>query len=159
MIKDSKNEAVIFDIQGFSVHDGPGGRTLAFFKGCPLRCYWCCNPESQLMQSQLMYRQSNCVDCYGCVGRHICPKDAISVVKLGEHVRHDRSICDHCENIVCADQCYHEALKIAGKVYTIDEIMKRLERERRFWGPGGGVTLGGGEVSMQYQFAAELLRR
>ena len=156
----SNNEAVIFDIQGFSVHDGPGGRTLIFFKGCPLKCYWCCNPESQQLQPQLMYRVSNCVDCYGCVGRNICPHNAISLPKQkGEHVSFDRNKCDSCETIECSENCYHEALKTAGKVYTIEEIMHRIERESRFWGPGGGVTLGGGEVAVQYKFAAELLRR
>lgn len=156
---DPKNEAVIFDIQGFSVHDGPGGRTLVFFKGCPLRCYWCCNPESQIMQPQLMYRHSNCLKCYGCIGRNICPNGAISLKNPGDYVVQDRSICDHCKTIECADKCYHEALKVAGKIYTIDDVMRRLERERSFWGPNGGVTLGGGEVTMQWQFASELLRR
>lgn len=157
---DSKTQAVIFDIQGFSVHDGPGGRTLVFFKGCPLKCYWCCNPESQLMAPQLMYRHSSCVNCYSCIQRKICPENAMSLPdKKGDYIRIDRNICDKCENLSCADLCYHDALQKAGKVYTVDDIMKRLTRESRFWGPGGGVTLGGGEATMQYKFAAELLSR
>lgn len=157
---DPKNEAVLFDIQGFSVHDGPGGRTTVFFKGCPLSCYWCCNPESQQLAPQLMYRHSSCVHCFGCVGRGVCPHGAMSLPQSPEDfVQIDRGICARCPEPVCAPQCWHDALQVAGRVYTVDEVMKRLERERRFWGPGGGVTLSGGEMAMQSQFAAELLRR
>ena len=155
---DPKKEAVIFDIQGFSVHDGPGGRTLVFFKGCPLRCYWCCNPEGQIFKSQLMYRRTNCQRCYGCVER-ACIKKAISVQNAGDYITINRSVCEECDNLECADKCYNDALKIAGRVYTIDELMHRVDRDRHYWGEGGGVTLGGGEMAMQYQFVSEFLYR
>lgn len=151
-----ENEAIIFDIQGFSVHDGPGARTLVFFKGCPLRCYWCCNPESQIMPPQLIYQRSNCVKCYRCV-KHACAKGAISIGNREDYVNINRDICKDCQDLSCIKECYHNALKQAGKKYTLDELMHKIERDRRFWGGRGGVTLGGGEMIVQYRFAANFL--
>lgn len=150
-------KATIFDIQGFSVHDGPGARTLVFFKGCPLSCFWCCNPESQRSAVELMYRRSNCVGCHGCIGRKACPSSAISAPRPGEFVTIDRARCKECSEPVCVKGCYQNALLTAGTVYTLDALMQRIERDRRFWGGQGGVTLGGGEVMLQHAFAAALL--
>lgn len=157
-MKNSKEYALIFDIQGFSVHDGPGGRTLIFFKGCPLRCTWCCNPEGENPYREVMYRNSKCQKCYHCVGK--CPQKAISIDKSTGSILFDRMICKECDTFDCVEACYNSALAIAGKDYmTIDEVMNKIERDRRFWGKEGGVTLGGGEVMQQYKFAARLLER
>ena len=156
---DPENEAMIFDIQGFSVHDGPGSRTLVFFKGCPLQCYWCCNPESLKMHREIMYRRSKCDKCHACIERKICPYDAISAECPDSYITIDRSKCLTCEEMPCVTGCYHDALAVAGKVYTLDELVRRIERDARYWGDGGGVTVGGGEIAMQYRFVANFLRR
>ena len=157
---DWDNEAVIFDIQGFSVHDGPGGRTLVFFKGCPLHCYWCCNPESQRMEPELMYRRTSCVGCHKCIGRGICPHGAISAdPEPGSYVTLDRNRCRDCSDMPCVEGCYNDALRVAGKVHRLDDLVRRVERDSRYWGPGGGVTLGGGEMAMQWRFAARFLEQ
>jgi pyruvate formate lyase activating enzyme len=149
------NECVYFDIQGFSVHDGPGARSLVFLKGCPLRCYWCCNPEGQETYCQVMYRRSNCLKCYRCVNN--CPKGAISVESIGDYVTIDRKKCNDCKDQDCVEGCYNGALGRAGKIITLNQLMIKIERDRRFWGAGGGITLGGGEMMHQYKFAARLL--
>ncbi|MDO5045039.1 MAG: glycyl-radical enzyme activating protein [Coriobacteriia bacterium] len=156
---DPENEAVIFDIQGFSVHDGPGARTLVFFKGCSLHCFWCSNPESLNMKPEIMYRRTKCVKCHQCIGRHICPYDAISAEGPDTFVTIDRSKCAQCEDLPCVEECYHDALGIAGEVYTLDELMKRIQRDMPYWGDGGGVTVGGGEIAVQHRFVANFLKR
>jgi glycyl-radical enzyme activating protein len=106
-----------------------------------------------------MYRRSNCLRCHGCIERGICGQGAISAKSGGEYIVIDRSACEKCEEITCAEQCYHDALKIAGEVYTLGQLMLRVERDARYWGAEGGVTLSGGEMAMQHQFAAEFLQR
>ena len=150
-----RDEAIIFDIQGFSVHDGPGGRTLVFFKGCPLRCTWCCNPEGLDDSPSVMYRSSRCKRCYNCVAS--CPNKAVSVSDENGFVVMDRKICSNCTTYECVEDCYYQALSIAGKRMNLQQLLYKLERDRRFWGRKGGVTLGGGEVMLQYAFAARLL--
>ncbi|MDR3670822.1 MAG: glycyl-radical enzyme activating protein [Holophaga sp.] len=149
-------EAIIFDVQGYSVHDGPGARTLVFFKGCPLNCYWCCNPESWSLRPQLLYRRTQCVQCYRCV-EHACPRNAISLGGPGGYVTIARETCNACDDLSCTAECYHDALKQAGRKYTLDELMQKIERDRRFWGGRGGVTVSGGEMAVQYRFVANLL--
>lgn len=153
----NNERARIFDIQGFSVHDGPGGRTLIFFKGCPLRCVWCCNPEGVNPYREVMYKSLQCQKCYNCVGK--CSQKAISINGSTGLILFDRSICKECDTFECVEACYNGALGITGKDYSIDELMHKIERDRRFWGKGGGVTLGGGEVLQQYKFASRLLER
>ncbi len=154
-MKRDENEAVIFDIQGFSVHDGPGGRTLVFFKGCPLKCKWCCNPEGIDWGCSLMYRSSRCKRCHNCVAS--CPYKAITVSDESGLIEIDRQSCKGCTTHECVANCYYQALSLAGKRITLQQLLHKLERDRRFWGRGGGVTLGGGEVMGQYEFAARLL--
>ena len=153
----TEDRALIFDIQGFSVHDGPGGRTLVFFKGCPLRCTWCCNPEGEEQYKEVMYRQSKCEKCYDCVDN--CQDNSISIGKDNGFIAIDRTKCKHCITLECVNACYNGALGIAGKYVTLDELMTKIERDRRFWGINGGLTLGGGEVMLQYKFAARLLEK
>lgn len=134
----------VFNIQKFSVHDGNGIRTSIFFKGCPLSCLWCHNPESQRYQKELMFFHDRCTACGSCV-RH-CPKGANSIVD-GKLVM-DREKCFACG--VCTDWCLNNAREIAGKDYTIQELVKEAEKDRMFYeDSGGGITLSGGEVMVQ----------
>lgn len=155
-MKTNEDVALIFDIQGFSVHDGPGGRTLIFFKGCPLHCTWCSNPEGECRNREVMFREDSCKQCYNCVEQ--CPQKAITVTSNGK-ITFDRASCQQCESLECVEYCYDSALGIAGKYYTQQELIRKIERDRRFWGSGGGITLGGGEVMSQYKFAARFLEQ
>lgn len=160
--------ATIFDIQGFSVQDGPGIRTTVFFKGCPLHCPWCHSPESQAFYPQLSFMNQKCAGTAHCKDRCInaCPKNAISYGKLrqnakGEEIQLitvDRDLCDNCGK--CADKCIVEALFMSGKEYTVDEVLDIVMRDVSFYKEsGGGVTISGGECMSQPEFALELLKR
>jgi len=150
---------IIFDIQGFSLHDGPGCRTLVFLSGCPLRCGWCANPEGQLLRRRLMYHAQRCqAVAYHCI--EACPYGAIHVNPVGTPpLIFDRSLCDRCEGMECVQACLHEALKIAGCAYTVDELMRILIRDQGFWGDQGGVTFSGGEPLCQPEFILAVLER
>ncbi|UCD57215.1 MAG: glycyl-radical enzyme activating protein [Candidatus Hydrogenedentota bacterium] len=146
------NKATIFDIQRYSVHDGPGIRTLVFFKGCPLRCKWCQNPESLDRDPEIAFFSSKCIGCGEC-GK-ACPKEAI-VFEDGERIR--RSKCDRCGK--CADVCYAEALTVIGKEYDVRTLLDVVERDRPFYEQsGGGVTVSGGEPTVQLEFLLDFLR-
>lgn len=154
----SDTTGTVFNIQRYSIHDGGGIRTLVFLKGCPLRCKWCSNPESQRSAPQLGYIESRCVgvkDCGApCVGS--CPVDAIKLNESGKAVV-DRAECDACGK--CAAACAKGALKIVGRAMTVAQVMAEVEKDRPFYRrSGGGITLGGGEPLAQYKFAAELLQ-
>ncbi len=145
----------IFDIQRFSVHDGPGIRTTVFFKGCPLRCAWCANPESQERLPQLLLRDSRCTACGRCLPA--CPERAIRITKDGRRWI-DWKKCTQC--IRCVTACETGALSISGREATIGEILNEVERDRAFYeASGGGVTLSGGEPLLQPEFAVRLMAR
>lgn len=149
MIKEKRG--MIFDLQRFSVHDGPGIRTLVFFKGCPLRCEWCCNPESQNFNKQLMVISGNCIGCRMC--ESVCPERAITFTP---DVTIDREKCTNCGK--CTSVCFSKALTMTGKEMTVEEIIRELRKDTiHFRKSNGGVTLSGGEVLVQPDFAAELL--
>ena len=148
----------VFNIQRYSIHDGAGIRTLVFLKGCPLRCLWCCNPESQKSQTELGFIESRCVgsDICGAPCVSVCPLKAIHLSGQGK-LAIDRGACDACGK--CATACGKDALKVVGQEMTVDEAMAEVEKDRPFYRrSGGGVTLGGGEPLMQHRFTAELLK-
>jgi pyruvate formate lyase activating enzyme len=148
----------VFNIQRYSIHDGGGIRTLVFLKGCPLRCVWCCNPESQRSEPELGFIESRCVGESACGAPclSICPIGAIHLNGLGKPVI-DRKVCDACGK--CAEACGEDALKIVGREMTVDEVLAEVEKDRAFYRrSGGGMTLGGGEPLAQHGFAAELLK-
>lgn len=154
-------EGVVFDIQGYSVHDGPGCRTLVFLKGCPLRCQWCANPEGMDLRPVLMFRSTKCKYKDGCTRcLKACPHQAISVDGEGDTpLRIDRSKCAGCDAFRCADVCYWEALAVCGKTMRVSDLMRIILRDRQYWGSEGGVTFTGGEPLFQREFVMELLKR
>ncbi len=145
--------ALIFDIMRFATHDGPGIRTTVFFKGCPLACRWCHNPESQCYQPDLLYFEERCRKCGDCAAA--CPEHAIEIIDGIPRTRRD--LCRRCGH--CADFCDAEARRIAGRRMTLREVAAEIERDLIFFEEsGGGVTLSGGEPVSQPRFAAALLR-
>lgn len=160
-----KNElkALIFDVQSYSTHDGPGIRTNVFFKGCPLRCLWCANPEGQRSIPELFYTKSKCVGCMMCAAA--CPHGAVSAVTDEEEIarigytRHDRTICRECTTHECVGACLQNALSVTGKWMTVDDVMKLIHRDMPFYHGKGGVTISGGDPLVYYEFVAEFLRR
>ena len=146
----------IFNIQKFSTHDGDGVRTTIFFKGCPLRCMWCHNPESQHYYKELIFHQHKCTACGRCVAK--CKQGANSIVD-GKIV-FDRSKCTACG--VCTDWCITEARELAGKEYTVDALVKEAMKDKIFYEQSGGdVTLSGGEVmaSQHMDYVEEVCRK
>ncbi len=153
---EENQKGFIFNIQKYNIHDGPGIRTLIFFKGCPLRCLWCSNPEGLVGNYEIMYNQENCTDCGNCVD--VCPVGIHKISSDGKHFL-DRNIkCIGCGK--CEDQCNDFAITISGKGKTVDELIEIIEEDKMFYyTSGGGVTLGGGEVLMQAEFATKLLKK
>lgn len=144
---------MIFNIQRFSIHDGPGIRTTVFFKGCPLHCYWCHNPEGLNIIPQLQYWQHRCNSCHACAA--VCKTQAH--VWIQDHHFIDRGKCTTCFD--CTLECYNGALEICGKKMEITEIMQQILPDQPFYATsGGGVTLSGGEPLMQPRFCLELLK-
>lgn len=146
-------KATIFNIERFAIHDGPGIRTTVFFKGCPLRCPWCANPESQKQIRQLQYQKNKCVTCLNCV-KH-CFSGAITF-EDGRIVI-DRDKCKSCG--ACVSNCPNSALTWIGEEKSVDEIYAEIIKDKDYYdASGGGVTLSGGEVMVQWKAAKELLQ-
>ena len=138
--------ANVFNIQRFSVHDGDGIRTTVFFSGCPLRCLWCHNPEGESFRPSLLYYAEKCSGCGRCTA--VCPAGAVTVSLSDGHTETDRSKCTACG--ACVQVCRADARAVAGKRYTVDELVKLCAADRMFYEEsGGGVTLSGGEVMAQ----------
>ena len=151
---DKDYTGIIFNIQKYSVHDGPGIRTLVFLKGCPLRCLWCCNPESQQIQPEPGYHVGRCFRCGRCV--EACSQKALSLTPLGVNI--DRSACSgDCP--VCFHVCPDKALTIYGEQKSVAETLRVVEQDALFYSrSGGGLTLSGGEPFMQPEFTLAMAR-
>lgn len=146
------HKGTIFNIQKFSTNDGPGVRTTVFFKGCPLRCKWCANPESQSITVQILYDQNRCARCFSCV--HTCPHKAVSL--SGGILSIDPGRCAGC--LQCVSACPAEALSYEGEHRTVQEILDVCLQDKDFYETsGGGVTISGGEGMSQPEFLEELL--
>lgn len=152
-----EESGIVFNIQHFSTADGPGIRTTVFLKGCPLRCKACCNPEGLRPHPQLIYQPARCIGAAAC-GRCVdaCPEQAISDDAKGK-VSVNFALCKDCG--ACARACPSRSLEVVGKRMTVAEVLAEVEADSAFYGPSsGGITLSGGEVLQQSQFAAALLR-
>ena len=150
----SSKKVRIVDIKRFAIHDGDGIRTTVFFKGCPLKCAWCHNPESIDFKPQLSFYTDKCMLCGKC--EKICP-NASHDIKDGIHnyLRDKCFACGKCESV-----CFNSALKFYGKETTVSELIPKLLDDKDFYEiSGGGVTLSGGECLMHYEFCAELLKK
>ena len=152
-----KENGLVFDIQGFSVHDGPGCRTVVFMKGCPLHCGWCSNPEGVVPHPEIMYYSTKCTKEYSCVDA--CLRHAISFKSKGDFIAIDRTKCRDCKDFHCIESCNHNALQVSGYYITTEELMKKIQRDRQYWGAGGGVTLSGGEPLFQPEFTTKILKK
>jgi pyruvate formate lyase activating enzyme len=142
----------IFDIQRFSIHDGPGIRTTVFYKGCPLRCVWCHNPEGISRHLHLSFVPDRCIGCGYCVAT--CPNNAHRITD-GRHLI-ERSVCQVCG--ACTTECYAGALELVGRDATVDEVLEEVMRDEPFYETsGGGMTLSGGEPMLQFEFTLALL--
>jgi pyruvate formate lyase activating enzyme len=157
--EDKKTTGSIFNIQKYSVHDGPGIRTIVFLKGCSLACQWCSNPESQSIRPQIAYNQGRCLGtdkCDWCIPA--CPKNAVA---KGPDNRPtiNRELCRSCESLDCARVCPSQGIIIYGENKSVQEILDTVEQDAIFYArSGGGMTLSGGEPLMQTEFALALLR-
>lgn len=148
-----EEKGIVFNIQKFSVNDGPGIRTTVFMKGCPLDCVWCSNPESKSFKPELMVRDINCKRCGACV--EACPQGAISITQETGRVIH-RDQCDQC--LVCVDSCLYGALVRCGTNMTVKEVLDEVLQDRVFYkNSGGGITVSGGEPLSQSAFVGALL--
>lgn len=145
---------IVFNIQRFSIHDGPGIRTTVFLKGCSMSCFWCHNPEGRKPRPEIMYHADRCISCGECV--EVCPNSAHALDE-GIHV-FDRSSCRTAG--ACVNVCCSEALEMIGREMTVDEVVVEVLRDKPFYETsGGGVTLSGGEPTLRGDFSHELLAR
>jgi pyruvate formate lyase activating enzyme len=146
-------KGTIFNNQRYSTEDGPGIRSTVFTKGCPLRCFWCSNPESQKSWPEIAHRDSLCNQCGRCI--EVCDSQAISIV--GKNVRINRKRCTRCGK--CVEVCIPEALRILGNEMSVDEVFQEIKKDIQYYrSSGGGVTIGGGEPLQQPEFVATLLK-
>ncbi len=147
-----ERKALIFSIQKYNMYDGPGVRTMVFFKGCPLRCKWCSNPEGQLRKFQVMYKKDLCIHCGACVS--VCPAGVHAMVN-NQHSFVKGSECIGCRK--CEEVCPKKVLRIAGEQKSISELLRVVEEDKTFYDvSGGGLTMGGGEALMQPEAATSL---
>ena len=148
------NKGIIYDIQRLSIHDGPGIRTVVFFKGCPMSCKWCANPESQNPNPEMLWFENLCIYCNKCVA--VCPNRPEPLDCLD--VRKHKAECSGCGK--CVEVCIPRAKKLTGMAYTADEIVDEIKQDIHFYKrSGGGVTFSGGEPFMQSGILLEVMER
>lgn len=153
-MKEAKVKGLVFDIQRSSTVDGPGIRTVVFLKGCPLKCVWCQNPESQKFFPEIRWHSEKCIGCRKCI--ESCPNSAISL--KGDILLTDRELCTNCGT--CAGICFAQARELCGKYMTACEVYEIVKRDNIFYiNTGGGVTVSGGEPTSQADFLIELFRK
>lgn len=147
-------ELMMFDLQRFALHDGPGIRTTVFLKGCPLNCVWCHNPESKKHVPQLCFLEKKCISCGRC--QAVCPHQVHVLSPEGHRIDFDR--CRQCGR--CVEVCPSQALKIFGTTRSSDDILREVLKDRDFYRrSGGGLTVSGGEPMQQFEGLKELLRK
>lgn len=149
-----KNSGIIFNIQRFSLHDGPGIRTTVFLKGCNVHCAWCHNPESMRIDPQLSVIMSKCTLCGKCAD--VCPKGVHTITGEGVHTMklEHCNLCGDCENT-----CPVGIISVIGRSYTANEVMEIIQKDKKYYeNSGGGVTFSGGEPTFQYDFLVNLLQ-
>ncbi len=147
-------KGAVFNIQGYSIDDGPGIRTTVFLKGCPLKCLWCSNPESQQPYLEVSHSDSLCNKCGQCLTA--CETKAICIDDAGVHI--DRHLCNNCGR--CTEVCVPQALRIMGKQMTADELFHEVNKDKQYYQiSGGGVTASGGEPLLQAEFVAALFKK
>ena len=156
-LKSGNNDAgIIFNIQRFSIYDGPGIRTTVFFKGCPLNCLWCSNPEGINSKPEILVNDGRCIHCGKC--KEVCPERAVISLEGNKKDRIDFDKCTEC--MACVSACPTRTLDCVGKYASIDEIIEELRRDNLFYrNSGGGITLSGGEPLLQAQFVGDLLSK
>jgi pyruvate formate lyase activating enzyme len=151
--KSVEDKGVVFNVQRFSIHDGPGIRTTIFLKGCPLHCEWCSNPESMRLSPEIIARDVKCIRCGKCI--EACPQQAITIVEDTRIIQWEK--CNYC--MECADVCPSGAIEAVGRYMSVDEVMDTVGRDASYYRrTGGGMTLSGGEPLVQWQFALKLLQ-
>ena len=143
-------KGIVFDVKRYSIHDGPGLRTTVFLKGCPLRCAWCHNPESQKLEPQIVYYKEKCIGCLTC--RDVCRFNAVDVSENGISINKNCTMCGEC-----AENCPTNALNIIGREYEAQELADEILKDEIFFNEGGGITISGGEPFSQKEFLFELL--
>lgn len=147
-------QGLVFNIERFAIHDGPGIRTLVFMKGCPLRCLWCSSPQSQKPFPEITYDPDACKRCGTCT--QTCPTKAIAI-SLENGVKIDTQLCNLCGE--CVTVCPNKALELVGRYYTAESLFREIAKDQAFFRRSqGGVTVGGGEPTMQSHFLMEFLR-
>jgi len=147
-------KGIVFDIQGFTVHDGPGCRTLIFLKGCTMNCLWCSNPEGISPFSEPMFRSGKCISDNNCIVS--CPFNAATQTSDG--IIFNKSVCSSCRTYNCKSSCLTGAVDIAGYSTSVTELLRIIQRDRQFWGNNGGITITGGEPFSQPGFSMQILR-
>ncbi len=151
MAQNEMRTPLILEIKGNSLDDGPGIRSVVFYKGCPLSCVWCHNPESKKVSVEISFEANVCIDCGSC--REVCPAKALS---RDNQFYIDRSKCTLC--FLCTDACPSGALDRVGKMMSVDDILKKILPDKPFYETsGGGVTLSGGEPTLYMEFTSQLL--
>ena len=143
----------MFDIQKFAIHDGPGIRTAVFLKGCPLKCVWCHNPESQERAAEISFIPGKCIGCGACF--KACPRQCHEIAGAQRQFRRER--CERCG--ACASECHAHALEVVGKDMTVAQVLEEVCKDKPFYDTsGGGMTLSGGEPMAQFAFTRALAR-